>query len=114
MANNRMYLRCRTCGDCFFLGKCFLDGYYTRNIYYDGESHPIIDDPMPNGKPDAFLDAYNQFLDEHTYCCKEPEINEYFEPKFKPPEKGVDTENQFEIAYEFWNENDEGENETKK
>lgn len=28
MANNRIYLRCKGCGETLFLGKCFGGGYF--------------------------------------------------------------------------------------
>ena len=88
MANNRMYLRCRTCGDIFFLGKTYDLGYYTLDDYYENKS---------------LIDSLNDFYDEHNFCIKE--INEkyidYAEPKFKPNDN-VYFENQFEICYEFF------------
>ena len=91
-----MYLRCRTCGKSLFLGKTFGGSYYTSNIYYDGKAHKLVDDDR--GDPDAFLDAYNKFLDEHFCCTDEPMDNKNLEPKFVPVERNP--ENNFEIAYE--------------
>ena len=98
MANNRMYLRCRTCGDTLFLGKTFGGGYYTSNIYYDGKPHKLIDND--EGEPDAFLGAFNKFLEKHAFCIEGPNDDEGVEPKFTP--KDVRPENRFEIGYEFY------------
>lgn len=84
MANNRIYLRCRTCGKTLFLGKCFGDGYYTNNDYY---------------KDNTFLESLNKFYGEHNWCDGDP-VDEHLEPKFVA--KDVDNENNFEIAYEFY------------
>lgn len=48
MANNRLYLKCICCGETYFLGKSFLDGYFT----------------------DGFVDQkdLNKFFDDHEYC----------------------------------------------
>lgn len=104
MANNRMYLRCTKCGKGFFLGKTFLDGYYTSNHFYDGKCHKLSDlaDGTDNGDDNAFLNAFNEFCDIHAYCTEdlaEDDIK-YLEPKFVPRENGE--ENRYEIAYEFW------------
>lgn len=85
MANNRMWLRCRTCGNIFFMGKSYQDGYYTLDDYYDGKS---------------FLKAYNDFLDKHAYCNEE--LNEKEIKYIDTPFKKVDSyENRFEICYEI-------------
>jgi len=94
MANNRIYLRCRNCGSGFFLGKMFGADYCTSNVYYKNKD---------------FLESLNNFYEEHLFCEKplhKEDIN-FLEPKFKKPQKEVDAENQFEIAYEFWNEDNE-------
>lgn len=99
MANNRMYLRCKTCGEGFFMGKCFGGAYFTSNGYYQQDMRLSAPE-----EPDAFLDAYNKFLDEHAFC--EKELNkgdiEYLEPKFKPSNDDLHYENGFEIAYEIF------------
>lgn len=94
MANNRMYLRCRKCGSAVFLGKTYMDGYYTDDGYY-----------WRGRKKDSFLEAFNRFCEEHAYCDSEPskEYN-FLEPKFVTPKDGIHPENQFEIAYEFYHE----------
>lgn len=99
MANNRMYLRCRRCGAGFFLGKGFGGPYSTDNVYYAQDNRL----EAPN-EPDAFLNAYNEFLEEHAFCDKEPNERDvaFLEPKFQRAD--CDFENNFEIAYEFYNE----------
>lgn len=62
MANNRIYLRCKGCGETLFLGKCFGDGYFWHDYY--------------EGKKGSLADQLNRFYDEHTWCEKE---------KVKPP-----------------------------
>lgn len=48
MANNRMWLVCRSCNERFLLGKCMGDGcYYTRPFHSE---------------------ELEEFYDEH-YCC---------------------------------------------
>lgn len=56
MANNRMYLRCKSCGEEFFLGKRFSDGYFLVNYY---EERGGIEKQI------------NQFYDKHYYCGDE-------------------------------------------
>ena len=48
MANQRMFLRCRSCGEQFFIGKRMRGGYYTGG-FVDSEK----------------LDL---FYDRHVYC----------------------------------------------
>ena len=93
MANNRMYLRCKKCGEVLFLGKTFLDGYYTLNEYYE------------NNKD--LTEAFNEFCDNHKWCNKEynEKLNGGYEPKFK--EQEFDEENSFEICYEAFRSGDE-------
>lgn len=54
MANNRIYLKCRGCGEAFFLGKRVHSGYY------------IADYPEFKGIP--LKDRLNDFYDRHYYC----------------------------------------------
>lgn len=91
MANNRIYLRCKNCGKGFFLGKCFGWQYGTSEAYY---KH-------------GFINELNKFYSEHCGCVNEEDkIDiEYLEPRFKKEDR--DYENQFEIAYETFY-NDEG------
>ena len=58
MANNRMYLRCKACGEMIFLGKRLVDGYWIQQ-------YPQWEKP--------FMDMLNDFYDEHTYCNGEGE-----------------------------------------
>lgn len=52
MADNRIYLRCKNCGEAFFLGKRLGDGYYTQNFYYtDG----------------SMLKCLNKFYEKHQW-----------------------------------------------
>ena len=85
MANNRIYLRCRTCGKALFLGKCYLDGYY----YGSYANHQ-----------DCLEDELNDFYEKHKFC-NEPLAED--DIKFlDTPFKKVDSYyNRFEIAYEF-------------
>ena len=89
MANNRIYLRCRSCGEACYLGKTFMDGYYLEEY-----------DKTPT------LDKLNTFYNEHRFCGWEPKQNAKpdmaLEPEFIKPEVEINPENQFEIAYEFW------------
>ena len=88
MANNRMFLRCRKCGDGFMLGKTYGASYYMLDSYCGGKS---------------FIEAFNDFCKEHTFCEKELCKNSgYYEPKFLEPKEDIWGENQFEIAYEFF------------
>lgn len=59
MANDRMYLRCRACGDTMYLGKSFLRGFFYENYDRDAKT---LDEKL------------NDFYDKHTYCgCGAPE-----------------------------------------
>lgn len=55
MANERLYIRCRACGEVFYVGKSFLDGFYYG-----------IEEPK-------LADKLNAFYEKHTYCCKYPD-----------------------------------------
>ena len=97
MANNRIYLRCKTCGDCLFMGKSFGGAYAQDNVYFAKDNRL----GAPN-EPDAFLDALNEFYEKHCWCEEEPNesyIN-YCEPKWEKREP-KHYENRFEIAYEI-------------
>lgn len=52
MANNRLYLRCNSCGDAIMLGKHFGGTLYRS--WKLGEMN--------------FTDALNDFYDDHYYC----------------------------------------------
>ena len=54
MANNRMSLKCRSCGAEFFLAKTYLDGYYRKHKDWGD-----------------FEDLLNEFLDNHHDCWDE-------------------------------------------
>lgn len=54
MANNRMYLECKGCGEKFFIGKRFGDAYY------------ISEYPQVYDKP--FKTRLNDFYENHFYC----------------------------------------------
>lgn len=94
MANNRMYLRCKKCGETLFLGKTFLDGYYTDNDFYE------------NG---SLLNSLNIFYDNHKWCDKQYKEEKFYEPKFK--ETDFNEENSFEICYETYYDLDKEEKE---
>ena len=51
MANNRIFLKCKVCGDTLFLGKRFMDKYYFNN--YGGEE---------------LEKRLNDFYDKHYEC----------------------------------------------
>lgn len=53
MADNRMYLHCKACGEDFFLGKHYSDGWFCLN-YRPEEG--------------SFLERLNAFYDKHCYC----------------------------------------------
>ena len=56
MANNRIYLECKGCGEKFFMGKRFGDAYF-------------ISDYPADKKP--FKDRLNDFYENHFYCKDE-------------------------------------------
>ena len=51
MANDRIYLRCKRCGEAMFLGKTFGDGYYWSQY-----------------KPYTLQETLNGFYDKHFIC----------------------------------------------
>ena len=57
MANNRIYLRCKACGEKLFLGKHYAMGWYYEN--YDPEDGTL-------------QEKLNRFYDAHVYCKGEP------------------------------------------
>ena len=89
MANNRMYLRCRNCGEVFFLGKCLGDGYWLNR--YDGQSADLRHD-------------LNKFYDIHSAWGCSPASEEKKAESLKdwdvPLLGDYIHENQFEIVYE--------------
>lgn len=54
MANNRMYLRCKACGEIFFLGERFGNGYYISQ-YEQYKGVPL-------------MERLNKFYDDHEWC----------------------------------------------
>ena len=85
MANNRIYLRCKGCGETLFLGKCFGDGYYWQD-YGNG----------------SLSEQLNMFYDKHTYCGK-PKTEEYipYDRELFPLREGFETcEGAYDIVYE--------------
>ncbi len=71
MANNRIYLRCKGCGEELFLGKRFDAGYFYQR-------YPIVNG-VAQGR--HLEEELNNFYDKHDLCGK-----------------GFDC---FEIAYEY-------------
>jgi hypothetical protein len=85
MANNRIYLRCRGCGDVLYMGKSFLEGFYY--LSYDG---------IPLER------KLNDFYDEHNYCDKPKHraLPVYDEKAFPLPEDCSVMDGCFDIVYE--------------
>lgn len=52
MANDRMYIRCKGCGKCYFLAKCYSNGYYVL-------------------EEEELFHNLNVFFDEHKFCNSE-------------------------------------------
>ena len=68
MANNRMYLKCRECGEDFFLGKRFDSLYYWSNY---GKMNNERNKHLPNWKMEddsPLEDRLNSFFKKHA-CC---------------------------------------------
>lgn len=51
MANDRIYIKCKGCGDTLYIGKSMGAGFY-----YPGYTKPLEK-------------SLNDFYDEHTFCC---------------------------------------------
>lgn len=83
MANNRIYLRCKKCGDVLCLGKTFGSDYRCN------EEH--------------LLDKLNVFYLKHTMCMDDLE-NNIFEPKLDESKDRFSYDNQYDICYEFYEE----------
>lgn len=86
MANNRIYLRCKTCGEAIFIGKDFGSEYFVSNEYYKNRS---------------LVNSLNDFYYKHCWCYEK--INkeyDFLEPKFRR-KKIYSHENNFEIAYDL-------------
>lgn len=86
MANNRIYLRCKQCGDVLYLGKTFSSTYYYDN--YGGKD---------------LKEKLNDFYEKHSYCYSELEDNIY-EPKLDESKDRYSYDNQYDICYEFCEE----------
>ena len=85
MANNRIYLRCRGCGEVLFLGKSYLGGFY----------YPSYDDvPLER--------RLNDFYEKHNYCSnpKHGGFIPYDEKAFPMPEDCSGCDGSFDIVYE--------------
>lgn len=87
MANNRIYLRCRQCGEVLFLGKSFCEGYYYRDYSKT---------PLPLEK------KLNDFYDVHTYCDREKTEApfKWDEKCFHMPDDCFESDGSFDIVYE--------------
>lgn len=77
MANNRMFIRCKTCGNYIHIASILLPIPYVAN--FD-------------------MQELQDFFTEHFNCTKEEVNDNYLKPPFKYED--VDLENNFEIAYE--------------
>lgn len=77
MADNRIYLKCRTCGEMLLIGSCINSPY---EIYRFNSVH------MPGHNEADLRTALNQFYTKHFHC--------------KNGERVENTENQFTLAYE--------------
>jgi len=53
MANDRMYIRCKGCGDLHYLAKCYDDGYFTT---HEGEE---------------LRQGLDDFFDRHKWCYRD-------------------------------------------
>lgn len=51
MANDRMWLKCKGCGETFLLGKTLCEGYYLF-------------------EPETFVRRLNDFFDKHAFCVE--------------------------------------------
>lgn len=85
MANNRIFIRCRNCGEALFLGKTFWDGYY-----WNAYGGPPLEERL------------NKFYTEHTYCSKEKAKSVPYDEEVWPIEGGYEnSDGAFEIVYEI-------------
>ena len=88
MANNRIYLRCKQCGDTLYLGKTY--GYDYHYCNYNEEN---------------LENKLNDFYSKHAYCMDDLK-NNIFEPKLNEEKDRYSYDNQYDICYEFYNEED--------
>ena len=91
MANNRIYLRCKQCGDVLYLGKTFSSCYYYAN--YTNEN---------------LEEKLNKFYEKHEFCMEDLKENCY-EPKLDETKDRYSYDNQFDICYEICYEESKGE-----
>lgn len=63
MAYNRIYLKCRICGEEFMLAKSYGNGFF-RPDYKGGHGVEL-------------LAEFNEFLDQHTFCRHEGGEGDY-------------------------------------
>ena len=77
MADNRIYLKCRTCGETLLIGSCIASPY---------QIHRFQSKSMPKQNEFDFRFALNCFYEKHFHC--------------KNGERVENTENQFTLAYE--------------
>ena len=85
MANNRIYLRCRACGETLYLGKTYLCGFFYMD--YDDSS---------------LVRKLNDFYLKHNYCGRQKikELLPYSEEEFPLPEDCDGYDGSFDIVYE--------------
>ena len=94
MANNRIYLRCKQCGETLFLGKCGLSEYYWQFFGEHQDTH--------------LEDELNDFFKKHCFCEKELDKDK-LKAFDTPLGKYTSWDTMFEIAYEFEHEYDDDE-----
>ena len=85
MANNRIYLRCRGCGEVLFLGKSYLHGFWYESY---------------NGTP--LERKLNDFYDDHNYCSRPKKEGPfaYDEKAFPLPDNCSGWDGCFDVVYE--------------
>lgn len=84
MANNRIYIRCKKCGEIVHIGSHTMTAYNWSRI--DKSYH--------------LEDLLNDFYEEHCFCNKE--LNEEALKMLDTPlGKYENWDNNFEIAYEY-------------
>ena len=70
MANNRIYLKCKICGEKLYLGKSGGFGYNPFDIFGDGDAYYWQYYPTPKGDNHEHLeDNLNEFFYKHNYCA---------------------------------------------
>lgn len=92
MANNRIYIRCKGCGEALFLGKTYLSGYF-----WDAYGGPPLHERL------------NQFYDKHTYCRNPKVTSVPYDEEIWPIENGYEYQDgEYEIVYETGRIGDSG------